>query len=136
MPLMVWTQSLSVGVAQFDNEHKKLITLINDLFDAIQSGRGRQMLGSVLDELIEYTQTHFAHEEYQLKVLGFPGYEAHKREHEALGKKVLEIQRKYHGGATATLSMELMSFLKTWLVDHIQGVDALYVAFVKERGLH
>ena len=135
MSLMEWNESMSVGVAQFDDDHKKLIVLINELFDAVQAGRGRQALGGVLDELIEYTKTHFCHEEYQLRTLGFPGYEDHKKEHDALAARALDIQRKYHAGATSMLSMELMNFLKSWLVHHIQGIDSLYVAFVAERGL-
>ena len=135
MSLMEWTESMSVGVTQFDDEHKKLIVLINDLFDAVQAGRGRQALGSVLDELIDYTKTHFSHEEHHLKKLGYPAFKEHKKEHDALAKQVIDIQRKYHAGATAMLSMEVMSFLKSWLVTHIQGTDCLYTAFLNEKGV-
>ena len=136
MTMMECTENMSVGVAQFDDEHRKLIGLINKLFEAVQAGGGRQVLGSILDDLIEYTKTHFSHEEYQLRTLGFPGYVDHKKEHDALAKQVFEIQRKYHEGATSTLSVELLSFLKRWLTQHIQGIDSQYVNFVKERGLH
>ncbi len=135
MSLMTWNESMSVGVAQFDEEHKKLIALINELFEAVQAGRGRQAMGGVLDELVDYTNTHFSHEEYQLRTMGFPGYEDHRREHEILGKQVLDIQRKYHSGTTHMLSMELLNFLKKWLTEHIKGVDSLYVSFVNDRGL-
>ena len=135
MSLMEWTERMSVGVAQFDDEHKKLIVLINDLFDAVQAGRGRQALGSILDDLVSYTKTHFAHEEHHLKKTGFPGFDAHKREHDALTKQVIDIQRKYQTGATAMLSMEVMSFLKNWLVNHIQGTDTLYTAHLNEKGV-
>ncbi len=135
MSLMEWTESMSVGVTQFDDEHKKLIVLINDLFDAVQAGRGRQALGSVLDELVDYTKTHFSHEEHNLKKFNYPDFAAHKKEHDVLTKQVIDIQRKYHGGATAMLSMEVMSFLKSWLINHIQGTDSRYTAFLNEKGL-
>ncbi len=135
MSLMEWTERMSVGVAQFDDEHKRLVALINDLFDAVQAGRGRQALGSVLDELVDYTKTHFAHEEHQLKKLGYASFEEHKKEHDVLTKQVIDIQRKYHAGATAMLSMEVMSFLKNWLVNHIQGTDSRYTAFLNEKGV-
>ena len=135
MSLMEWTERMSVGVTQFDDEHKKLIVLINDLFDAVQAGRGRQALGAVLDELVDYTKTHFAHEEHQLKKTGYAAFAEHKKEHDALTKQVIDIQRKYHAGATAMLSMEVMSFLKSWLVNHIQGTDSLYTAFLNEKGV-
>ena len=135
MSLMEWTERMSVGVTQFDDEHKKLIVLINDLFDAVQAGRGRQALGAVLDELVDYTKTHFAHEEHQFKKAGYPAFAEHKKEHDTLTKQVIDIQRKYHAGATAMLSMEVMSFLKSWLVNHIQGTDSLYTAFLNEKGV-
>lgn len=136
MSLMEWTERMSVGVAQFDNEHKKLVDLINQLFDAVQAGRGREALGKVLDDLIDYTKTHFANEEHFLKKFGYPDLESHKREHDALTKQVVDIQRKYHAGATAMLSMEVMSFLKNWLVKHIQATDKEYSAFLQAKGVN
>ena len=48
---------------------------------------------------------------------------------------MLEVQRKYHAGATATLSMEVMNFLKNWLIKHIQGTDRKYGPFLRSHGL-
>lgn len=136
MPLMEWNEGMSVAIEQFDQEHQKLVAMINDLFDAVQAGRGKEALGSVLDGLIEYTKTHFAHEEHLMHKHGYPDLEAHKREHEALTKQVVEIQRKYHSGATAMLSMEVMTFLKSWLIKHIQGTDSRYSSYLHDKGIH
>lgn len=89
MPLMEWNEKLSVGVQQFDSEHKKLVGMVNDLFDAVQAGRGKDILGPILDGLIGYTKTHFANEERYMTQHGFPGLAAHKAEHDALAKQVL-----------------------------------------------
>ncbi|MBI1206245.1 MAG: bacteriohemerythrin [Azospirillum sp.] len=136
MPLMEWSERMSVGVGQFDDEHKKLIAMINELFDAVQSGRGKEALGGILDRLIEYTKTHFSHEEHYMQKHGYPDMAAHRKEHEILTKQVVEIQRKYHSGATAMLSMEVMTFLKNWLIKHIQGTDKLYTPFFHDKGMH
>lgn len=135
MPLMEWNQRLSVGITQFDQEHQKLVSMINELFDAVQAGRGKEALGSILDGLIEYTKTHFANEEHFMQKHGYPNLEAHKREHDALTKQVVDIQRKYHSGATAMLSMEVMTFLKNWLIKHIQGTDRQYAPFLQGKGV-
>jgi hemerythrin len=132
---MEWTERMSVGVVRFDDEHRQLIGLINQLYDAVQAGHGRQALGPVLDAMIDYTKTHFEHEEALLRQHNYPTLDAHKAEHEALARQVLDIQRKYHAGASAMLSMEVMSFLKGWLVKHIQGTDRQYGRFLIERGL-
>lgn len=135
MPLMEWTEKMSVGVTQFDNEHKKLVAMVNELFDAVQGGRGKDALGKILDGLIAYTKTHFANEERFMQQHGYPDMAAHRAEHEALARQVAEVQQKYHSGATATLSMEVMNFLKNWLVKHIQGTDRKYTTFFNAKGM-
>ncbi len=135
MSLMEWNERLSVGVARFDDEHKKLVLLINALFDAVQAGRGREALGRTLDELVAYTKNHFVNEEAALSRLGYPDLDNHRKEHESLTRQVIDIQQKYHAGASAMLSMEVMSFLKAWLVKHIQGSDQKYGPFLNDKGL-
>jgi hemerythrin len=135
MPLMEWNDRMSVGVEIFDNEHKKLVGLLNTLFDAIQVGKGKEALAKILDELIDYTKNHFAHEEQLMTKHGYQDLSAHMKEHDDLAKQVLEVQRKYHAGSTSTLSMEVMNFLKNWLIKHIQGTDKKYGPFLKGKGI-
>ena len=135
MPLMEWNEKLSVNVKQFDDEHKRLVGMVNDLFDAVQGGRGKDALGSILDGLISYTKTHFANEERYMKQHSFPAFAAHKAEHDALTAQVIDVQKKYNSGATAALSMEVMNFLKNWLGKHIQGTDKKYGPFLNDKGI-
>ena len=94
MPLMEWNDKLSVGITQFDNEHKRLVAMVNDLFDGVQAGRGKDLLGPVLDGLITYTKTHFANEERYMQLHNFPEFAAHKAEHDALTKQVMDVHAK------------------------------------------
>lgn len=135
MPLMEWSPKLSVGITQFDDEHKKLVGMVNDLFDGVQAGRGKDLLGPILDGLISYTQTHFANEERYMNQHKYPSYAAHKAEHDALAKQVVEVQAKFKNGASAALSMEVMNFLKNWLIKHIMGSDKAYTPFLAAKGL-
>ncbi|MFO0589675.1 MAG: bacteriohemerythrin [Polyangiaceae bacterium] len=132
---MEWNEKLSVGIAQFDNEHKKLVGMVNNLFDAVQAGRGKEQLGPILDGLITYTKTHFANEEKYMAQHAFPEMAAHKAEHDALTKQVLDVEKKFRAGATAVLSMEVMNFLKNWLVKHIMGTDKHYGPYLNARGV-
>jgi hemerythrin len=135
MPLMEWNDKMSVGVETFDSEHKKLVSMLNALFDAVQAGKGKDVLGKTLDGLIDYTKSHFAREEQYMLKCGYPDLATHKKEHEDLAKQVLDVQKKYHGGSTATLSMEVMNFLKNWLIKHIQGTDKKYTPFMLAKGI-
>ncbi len=135
MPLMEWSDKLSVGIKSIDDEHKKLVGMVNDLFDGVQAGRGKELLGPILDGLIAYTKTHFANEERYFAQHHYGEAVAHKAEHDALAKQVLDVQAKYKAGANAALSMEVMNFLKNWLVKHILGSDKAYGPFLAGKGV-
>ncbi|RII29462.1 MAG: hypothetical protein CXR30_11240 [Geobacter sp.] len=131
--LIVWSKSYSVGVDSMDKEHQRLIDIINKLYGAMRSGRGKDAIGSILDELIEYTKTHFTHEERLMQESGFAGLDEQKRAHGALIGQVIEIQTKFIAGTA--LSQEVMSFLKNWLVNHIQGMDKSYGPSMNKKGI-
>jgi hemerythrin len=134
MALITWTQDLSVQVAQFDSQHKELVGLVNDLHDAMASGKGNTVLGKTLAKLIDYTKTHFAAEEKLMQQHSYPGYLSHKMEHDTLTKKALEIKSKFDSGSMI-ISVELMNFLKDWLTKHILGVDKKYGPFLNNKGI-
>jgi hemerythrin len=136
MPLMEWNQELSVGVNLLDQDHKKLVQLINDLYDAMKAGHSKDSLGAILDGLVNYTKLHFAHEEQYFAQANYPDSAAHKKEHDDLTKQVLEIQAQYRQGATGALSLKVMNFLRHWLVDHIQGCDKKYGPHLNSKGIH
>jgi hemerythrin len=136
MPLMTWTEKMSVGVKLLDEDHKKLVGMVNQLYDGICTGKGKESLGPILDGLIQYTQVHFAHEEEFFLKTGYAAAAAHKHEHDALTRQVLEVQSKFKAGPGATLSLEVMNFLKEWLVKHIQGSDQKYGPHLNARGIH
>src|ERR1039457_7165583 len=62
-----WRDTYSVGIPQIDSQHKGLIRLINDLQTAMMEGKGKQALSSIINDLIRYTESHFAFEEALLQ---------------------------------------------------------------------
>jgi hemerythrin len=131
--LITWSKSYSVLVDKMDQEHQRLIDIINKLYAAMREGRGKEAIGSIMSELIDYTQTHFSNEEKLMKESGYADYEAQKNAHENLISQVLEIQNKFKSGTA--LSQEVMSFLKNWLVTHIQGMDKKYGPHLNKKGI-
>ena len=126
MSLLQWDENLSVGVEQFDREHRKLIAIMNELFDAIQTGHAELVLGPILVRLVDYTMTHFSNEERAMREAGYEGLAEHKALHDELIRRVAEVQRHYREGAASVVSTELMDFLKNWLIGHIQIEDKQY----------
>ena len=133
MGLMEWNDRLSVGVDMIDTDHKRLVAMVNELHDAVRAARGKEVLGKVLDGLVDYTKSHFGREEVEMKQFNYPKAADHMREHAALAKQVLEVQAKYKAGNSAVLSMEVMAFLRDWLLKHIQGSDRALGVFLIDQ---
>jgi hemerythrin-like metal-binding protein len=113
---------LSTGIGEQDTQHKKLIDLINQLNDAMQAGHGADVLGKVLNELVNYTVFHFGYEE---KLMGQHKYEdtpAHKAEHTKFVQTVGDFKKKFDSG-NAVITVEIMNFLRDWLTSHIMKTD-------------
>lgn len=128
--LIEWSDKLSVGVERIDNEHKRLVTLLNELHRALQAGTGQGALGGVLDGLYQYTCYHFAHEEEMFLSSGYPGYEKHRLQHRGLTTKVLEIYEDFQKGTSEGLPEQVIEFLKNWLSKHIMGADREFGAYL------
>jgi hemerythrin-like metal-binding protein len=133
--LVPWSDTLKVGIAQFDEDHKVLVRLINKLYAGMTTGKGRNTLGSILDELIAYTAEHFKREETLFKQHGYPDAAAHKAKHDKLVAKVLAFQRAFREEGEH-ITFELMNSLRDWLVRHIMGTDREYTAFFNDKGIN
>lgn len=134
MALFVWDEKYSVNVAEFNGHHKRLIDLINELGDAMSSGKGREVLGKILDSLAEYTKMHFQAEEKLMIAKGYKGYDEHKKEHDRFVAQVVDLKGKLAVGSLS-VTLETMNFLKKWLTGHIMGIDKKYTAFFNEKGI-
>jgi hemerythrin len=135
MPIMKWSNDLSVNVNEIDDQHKKLIDLINNLHDAMLARKGKEALGQTLDELAAYTVYHFSAEEKYMKQFNYSGYIDHKKEHEAFVNKVDNVSKEYQQGKLG-ISMELMNFLRDWVQNHIKISDKKYESNFHEHGLN
>ncbi|KOR32602.1 hemerythrin [Achromatium sp. WMS3] len=129
-----WSEEISVGVEEIDEQHKVLVKLINDLNDAMQERRSNEIVKEILNKLAEYTRIHFAVEESLMRILGYPGYEAHKAQHQELIYSVLDLAQKVEGGKSG-ISFELMHFLKSWLTKHIMESDKDYSDHFLKAGI-
>lgn len=134
MALLTWNDSYSVKVKQFDDQHKKLVDMVNNLHEHMKQGKGAEGAKQVLSSLVTYTQTHFADEERLMKQHNYPNFEQHKKEHNQLVMKVSDVKKLIDEGKML-ISQELMSFLKDWLVKHIQGEDKKYGPFLNSKGI-
>lgn len=134
MAFFDWKDSYSVGVAEMDQQHKKLIDLINKLYEAMKVGKGAAEVGMVIVEMVDYTKFHFGAEEKLMTTHGYPGLLNQKSEHKAFTDKAIEFQSQINSGQKA-ITIEVMNFLKEWLTKHILGNDQKYTAFFNSKGV-
>lgn len=132
---LVWKDDYSVGIEAMDNDHKKLLHLINQLQTAVNYYTGREFEQKALDELVDYTKTHFKNEEELMAQHGFDDLEAHKLQHKQFIDKVNALVKEYEENADVTI-VDALNFLKNWLVKHINGTDKEYGKFLNAKGIH
>jgi hemerythrin len=127
-----WNKRYSVQIGSIDAQHQTLFSLAEELHTAMSAGQGKSVLSRTLDRLVQYTIVHFAHEERLMRLYGYSNLEAHQAQHEELTQKVLQFQTEFEAGKT-TITVQLMIFLRDWLIGHIAGSDQKYAPFLKEK---
>lgn len=100
----------------------------------MKAGKGKEVLGNILNELVKYTSFHFGHEEKLFDTHKYPGSIIHKKQHKELVEQVLAYKDSYDKGNTI-MTMDIMNFLKDWLVQHIAGSDKKYTVFLNSKGV-
>ena len=128
MPIIVWDKSFELGIIQIDDQHKRLVSLLNKTYDNFISGAGYEALRSILDDLIDYATYHFITEDALMKSHGYPLLSQHREEHDTFCNWVKEIQKGFNNG-NSKLSFEVFQFIQNWLAVHILKSDADYGRF-------
>ena len=128
MALLLWQDNLNTGIQVIDDQHRRIVEMINQLH-AAQTGGSQLVVAEVIDELVDYTLSHFAFEEELMEEAGYPFCAAHKRVHEVFTKRVSEYRMRFQAGEDVV--DELKSMLSRWLFNHIRGDDQAYAEQVK-----
>jgi hemerythrin len=124
----------SVNIRDIDQQHQKLFDCLNELYDAMVQGQGRDVIGKVLNDLVDYTVYHFNHEENLFRQHGYPNTASHCAEHAKLANQARALKEKYDAGQVL-VTAETLSFLLDWLNTHILGSDKMYVEFLTSKGV-
>jgi hemerythrin len=134
MTYFPWQNEYSVNIKQIDDQHKKLVSMVNELYDAMQKGQGREIIGKILSGILDYAKTHFTTEEQLMKIHAYADYAAHKKEHDDLTAKAVDFAKRYNQG-NQNLALQVGTFLKEWLMNHIIGMDKKYSSFLNGKGV-
>ncbi|MBF0435113.1 MAG: bacteriohemerythrin [Magnetococcales bacterium] len=134
--LFSWSNQLSVNIREMDQQHRRLVDLVNEVYRAVRSGEIQRCMDTVLPELVSYTVKHFKEEEELFAGNGYPETAKHKEMHVKLVNRVGEFLKRLQQGGDRAVALELLGFLKSWLVEHIMGTDAKYGKFLNAKGIY
>ena len=132
--LIRWNSGIELGIKSLDTQHRHLVGLLNKLNRAMIMRKGRQAMDGLLSDLIDYTKQHFGTEEKLMRQYDYAERNEHETQHRHFAEKMIGLQQQVTNG-DAMVTMDLMSFLKKWLVNHIMGTDKKYQAFFNSKGV-
>lgn len=129
MPFFEWKEDLETGNSSIDTQHRCLVKLVNDLYDARHGENLELVIEITLDELVKYTVYHFQKEEDEMEKGHYPDLDQHRKIHQTLTKQVLDFKEQLHNKTTSI--DDFLDFLKEWLEHHISVVDMDYKEHLK-----
>ena len=135
MSLVTWNTSYSVKVARCDEDHKKLFALINNLHEAMSTGKGAGVVQHIVGELAAYAKYHFSTEESMMEKAKYPDLPSHRHQHQVFVEQVKEFQRDIAAGKSGQ-TISVAEFLNNWLTNHIKQTDQKYSAHLNANGIH
>ncbi len=132
---VIWDEKYSVGIAEIDEQHKQFVWIMDKLSKAITDLKPKEVLGQIFNDLDRYVSYHFSTEENYFKKFHYQGAGEHIEEHEKFIERLTEVKDKYSRDEMR-LSLELISILSDWLVNHVHDMDRKYVDCFHEHGLY
>ncbi len=132
MSIICWGKNYELNIPIIDSQHKKLVELINRLYEALMDMRSKEILEELISELIHYTEYHFKSEEELFEKYNYPLSTKHKQEHSKFVEKVKNFKEDFESG-NDFLDMDIIVFLNEWLIKHILGSDKRFSIYIKEK---
>jgi len=121
-----WMEKMSVNSKEIDDQHKVLVGLLNEMYQAFMDREHNEKVGIIISRMADYTQYHFETEEKYFAAFGYEDSEKHIAEHRLFKEKVDEFILKYKKHHSA-LTYDVMNFLRNWLNTHILDTDRKYM---------
>lgn len=129
MPVIEWSDKFSIGIEQIDEHHRHLFSVLNTAYTDFINPVPTLNLNALFDELIDYAIYHFFFEEHSMQEHRYPGLSLHRQEHDLFTRRVV-VMHEDHTMGRKLISLEVISFLYTWLSTHILQLDAEYGRFL------
>jgi len=129
MQPFIWSDKISVGILEMDEQHRQLIDLLNALAQHTDPG----VAFDTIMRMFSYAEGHFKAEEALLSRIGYPELEKQKQEHQAFLAKTADFSAQ--SLSDPALYVKLATYLTSWLLHHIMEEDLKYKPFIQSKGV-
>ncbi|HEY6872707.1 MAG TPA: hemerythrin family protein [Geobacteraceae bacterium] len=127
-----WSERYSVNIEEMDGQHKKLLNLLNGLYEAIKRNKDDKLVAAVVTDLNDCVALHFREEEKLMEGMGYPHLDAHKSQHLHFMVQFHMMNSAYQSGHLELVQI-FVQYLKNWFVFHMFSEDRTYGAFLESR---
>jgi len=127
---IIWTSDYELGIDVIDNQHKRIVEYINQLYDLEHQQGSADTLEDVLYNLVDYTYSHFEFEEALMQEAGYEDADAHAVTHRTFTQQIETLRKRFEDGDD--VATELANMLQRWLLKHILSEDVGYLDAVKK----
>ena len=134
MDCVKWSNAFSVGVKIIDSQHMHLVSIMNNLCNAMDRGQEMKVINVVLSELTEYAEIHFKTEEKYFHEFNYEKTEEHEAQHKEFAYKIESLKKDLKEGSK-NVTADTVSFLGKWFAEHVNDYDRKYVECFRENGL-
>lgn len=129
-----WDRSMSVGVRQIDDQHRRLLEMCSSLSQAMIESRGQDELVKLMHNLVNYSLEHFTTEEKLMEQISYPELEQHRSKHQEFKTRILEFNDEHKKG-NVFLTSQVLAFLRDWIINHILDEDFRCKPHYEKAGL-
>lgn len=127
MSIITWKEQYAVGIERIDREHRQLIALINEAYDAVRGPADESVLAELAGNLRSYALSHFRTEETLMQEHGYPQADSHVLEHDDFRWRMIATEERE--------PIVILEYLSRWLAEHILSKDNDLGLFLRERGV-
>ncbi|MDP7425262.1 MAG: bacteriohemerythrin [Rhodospirillales bacterium] len=125
---MSWESKYSVGISKFDDDHQIILNLIDTYLTQSDSGLDLNTVRFIIDQLGDYSQTHFKAEETYMAEIKYPRLDDHRRLHHEMLDQLTYIRSQCEKGEASVVEVTA-KFLHDWWNNHILLEDMAYRRF-------
>ena len=131
---LAWNDDLALGVPVMDDDHKRILELVQALFNVLLNRASESLVNDAVLELVNHTCAHFEREERAMVENHYPEYAQHKAEHTKLTEEISKIIALVKQENSPTISEPLLNFMAEWVVLHTKGADRKFARYLKATG--